>query len=148
MERPKVADGEDGAQLLRVAANAFNKLLRTADRGCRPAWGCLLQLNIKTPSPADCDPCIMRHRTSWSSGQHSCFVFGTSGFKSRPGGRLSWLRVLWFFSVQPGNAGLIRKIRPRLLPSMSFLILYSLITLSFDTVKSESQKRRRQINYK
>jgi hypothetical protein len=34
--RPQVADGADGLQIWRVAANILNKLSRTADRG-RPS---------------------------------------------------------------------------------------------------------------
>jgi hypothetical protein len=33
MARPKVADGGDGLQILRVAANILNKQSRTADKG-------------------------------------------------------------------------------------------------------------------
>jgi hypothetical protein len=39
MARPQVADGGDGLQIWRVAANILNKQWRTADRGCLPAWG-------------------------------------------------------------------------------------------------------------
>jgi hypothetical protein len=33
MARPQVADGEDGLQIWRVAANILNKQSRTADKG-------------------------------------------------------------------------------------------------------------------
>jgi hypothetical protein len=39
MPRPQVADGADGLQLLRVAANVLNKQSRTADRGWSSSWG-------------------------------------------------------------------------------------------------------------
>jgi hypothetical protein len=38
VERPRVADGGDGLQILRVAANIFNKKSRTADKG----WSSIL----------------------------------------------------------------------------------------------------------
>jgi hypothetical protein len=38
MARPQVADGGDGLQIWRVAANIFDKQLRTTDRGGPPAW--------------------------------------------------------------------------------------------------------------
>jgi hypothetical protein len=39
MARPQVADGGDGLQIWRVAANILNKQSRTADKGGPPAWG-------------------------------------------------------------------------------------------------------------
>jgi hypothetical protein len=39
MARPQVADGGDGLQIWRVAANIFNKQSRSVDKGCPPAWG-------------------------------------------------------------------------------------------------------------
>jgi hypothetical protein len=39
MARRQVADGGDGLQIWRVAANISNKQSRTADRGSPPAWG-------------------------------------------------------------------------------------------------------------
>jgi hypothetical protein len=38
MARPQVADGRDGLQIWRVAANILNKQSRTAQRGGHPAW--------------------------------------------------------------------------------------------------------------
>jgi len=43
-----------------------------------------------------CEP-FKKHRTSLSSRWHSCFVFRRSRFKSRPGDRMSWLRVFVVF---------------------------------------------------
>jgi hypothetical protein len=37
--RPQVADGKDGLQIWRVAANTLNKQSRTADKGGTSAWG-------------------------------------------------------------------------------------------------------------
>jgi hypothetical protein len=39
MARPQVADGGDGLQIWRVAANILNKQSRKADRGGPPSWG-------------------------------------------------------------------------------------------------------------
>jgi hypothetical protein len=39
MARPQVADGGEGLQIRRVAANILNKQSRTNDRGGPPAWG-------------------------------------------------------------------------------------------------------------
>jgi hypothetical protein len=39
MARPQVADGGDGRQILRVAANLLNKQSRTADKGCSSSLG-------------------------------------------------------------------------------------------------------------
>jgi len=39
MARPRVADGGDGLQIWRVAANKWNKQSRTAEKGGSPAWG-------------------------------------------------------------------------------------------------------------
>jgi len=33
MERPRIADGEDGLQIWRVAANVLNNQSRTTDKG-------------------------------------------------------------------------------------------------------------------
>jgi hypothetical protein len=45
--RPQVADGGDGLQTWRVAANILNKQSRTADRGGPPACG--LGEGLKSP---------------------------------------------------------------------------------------------------
>jgi len=37
--RPRVADGGDGFEIYRVAANEFNKRSRAADKGCHPTCG-------------------------------------------------------------------------------------------------------------
>jgi hypothetical protein len=47
MARPQVANGGDGLQIWRVAANILNKQSRTADRGDPPAWG--LSGGLATP---------------------------------------------------------------------------------------------------
>jgi hypothetical protein len=39
MVRPQVADGEDGLQVWRVAANILNKQSRTADKGSSSSLG-------------------------------------------------------------------------------------------------------------
>jgi hypothetical protein len=39
MGRPQVADGGDGFQIWRVAANILNKQSRTADKGWSPSLG-------------------------------------------------------------------------------------------------------------
>jgi hypothetical protein len=39
MARPQVADGGDGLQIRRIAANILNKQLRTADTGCSSRVG-------------------------------------------------------------------------------------------------------------
>jgi hypothetical protein len=39
MARPRLAGGEDGLQIRRVAANILNKQSRRADRGWSPACG-------------------------------------------------------------------------------------------------------------
>jgi hypothetical protein len=46
MARPQVADGEDGLQIWRVAANILNKQSRTADKGWY-SWG--LGVGLTTP---------------------------------------------------------------------------------------------------
>jgi hypothetical protein len=47
MARSQVADGEDGLQIWRVAANLLNKQSRTADKGWSSSWG--LGMGLKTP---------------------------------------------------------------------------------------------------
>jgi hypothetical protein len=44
MARPQVADGEDGFQIWRVAANILNKQLRKADKG----WSSILGVGSRT----------------------------------------------------------------------------------------------------
>jgi hypothetical protein len=39
MARPQVADGGDGLQVWRVAANILNKQSRKVEKGGPPAWG-------------------------------------------------------------------------------------------------------------
>jgi hypothetical protein len=39
MPHPQVADGGDGLQIWRVAANVLSKQSRTVDNGCPPSWG-------------------------------------------------------------------------------------------------------------
>jgi hypothetical protein len=39
MARPQVADGGEGLQIWRVAANILNKQSRTADKGWPSSWG-------------------------------------------------------------------------------------------------------------
>jgi hypothetical protein len=39
MAYPQVADGGDGLQIWRIAANIFNKQLQTADRRWSSSWG-------------------------------------------------------------------------------------------------------------
>jgi len=39
MADPRVANGGDGQQIYRVAANMSNKQSLTIDKGCPPAWG-------------------------------------------------------------------------------------------------------------
>jgi hypothetical protein len=45
--RPQVADGGDGLQIWRAAANILNKQLRTGDKGGPPAWR--LDVGLTTP---------------------------------------------------------------------------------------------------
>jgi hypothetical protein len=47
MARPQVADGGDGLQIWRVAANILNKQSRTADKWWSLAWG--LSVGLTTP---------------------------------------------------------------------------------------------------
>jgi hypothetical protein len=47
MARPQVADGGEGLQIWRVAANILDKQSRTADKGGPPAWG--LDGGLTTP---------------------------------------------------------------------------------------------------
>jgi hypothetical protein len=49
MARPQVADGGDGLQIWKVAANISNKQLRTATRG-GPPFG-VLGVGLRTPHP-------------------------------------------------------------------------------------------------
>jgi hypothetical protein len=44
MARPQVADGGNGFQIWRVAANILNKQLRTADKGDPPVSGLGMEL--------------------------------------------------------------------------------------------------------
>jgi hypothetical protein len=57
------------------------------------------------------------------------------GFKSWPWDHLSLLlRTLWFSQSHRANAGIVYRIRPLALPSTSFPIDNSLITLYFDAI--------------
>jgi hypothetical protein len=47
MARSQVADGGDGLQIWRVAANILNMQSRTADKGGTSAWG--LGVGLTTP---------------------------------------------------------------------------------------------------
>jgi hypothetical protein len=47
MARPQVADGGDGLQIWKVAANILNKKSRTADKGWSSSWG--LGVGLTTP---------------------------------------------------------------------------------------------------
>jgi hypothetical protein len=47
MARPQVADGGDGLQIRRVAANILNKQSPAADWGDLPDWG--LGVGLTTP---------------------------------------------------------------------------------------------------
>jgi hypothetical protein len=47
MARPQVADGGDGLQIWRVAANILNKQSRIAERGVPPAW--VFGIGLTTP---------------------------------------------------------------------------------------------------
>jgi hypothetical protein len=47
MARPQVADGGDGLQIWRVAANVLNKQSRTASKGWSSSLG--LAVNLTTP---------------------------------------------------------------------------------------------------
>jgi hypothetical protein len=49
MARPQVADGGDGLQILRVAANILNKQSRTADKGLSSSLGVGRGANNSSP---------------------------------------------------------------------------------------------------
>jgi hypothetical protein len=48
MARPQVADGGDGLQIWRVAANILNKQSQTVENGWFFSWG--LGVGLKTPN--------------------------------------------------------------------------------------------------
>jgi hypothetical protein len=50
MARPQVADGGDGLQIWRVAANILNKQSRTADKGWSSMWVVVRGANNSSPS--------------------------------------------------------------------------------------------------
>jgi hypothetical protein len=49
MARPQIADGGDGLQIWRVAANILNKRPRQPTRGGPPDWGVGRGANNKSP---------------------------------------------------------------------------------------------------
>jgi hypothetical protein len=49
MARPQVADGGDGLQVWRVAANILNKQSRTAEKGWSSNWGVGRGANNSSP---------------------------------------------------------------------------------------------------
>jgi len=49
MARPQVADGGEGLQTWRVAANTLNKQSRTADKVWSPSWGVGRDSNYYSP---------------------------------------------------------------------------------------------------
>lgn len=66
-------------------------------------------------------------------------------FESLPGHRLSWLRFLWFSSASLRKFRNSTTIRPRQLPSKSFLIHYSPVIVRFDAIYNLRYWRRHKI---
>jgi hypothetical protein len=80
---------------------------------------------------------ITNCRASWSSGWHSCFVFGRSRLQisaRRPSILTAGFVV--FLSTSTRMLRQYLKIRPQQFPSESFPIHHSLITLSFKSIYS------------
>jgi hypothetical protein len=72
MARSQVADGGDGLQIWRVAANVLNKQSRTADRG----WSSSLGVGRGANNPPTVNPLICHKTESTAPDQDGLFGTG------------------------------------------------------------------------